>query len=137
VIGSRFDSGREVFDPKHGAIFPTELESSLFDLDGKTRYLSELSAGDPVLLVDFNGHTTVCTVGRVKIEKRPLMLVTALVGDKSVSTIVQNAETIRLTAPDGQPVSIVSLNPGDQILVATEEAGRHFGHKIEESIVER
>ena len=105
--------------------------------DGKTRYLSELRAGDPVLIVDFNGHTTVGTVGRIKIEKRPLMLVAALVDGKPVTAIVQNAETIRLTAPDGQPVSIVNLNPGDQVLVATEAAGRHFGHKIEETITEK
>jgi len=105
--------------------------------DGKTRYLSELNAGDPVLIVDFNGHATVGTVGRIKIEKRPLMLVAALVDGKPVTTIVQNAETIRLTAPDGQPVSIVNLNPGDQVLVATEAAGRHFGHKIDETITEK
>lgn len=105
--------------------------------DGKTRYLSELSAGDPVLIVDFKGQTTVGTVGRIKIEKRPLMLVTARVDENLVSTIVQNAETIRLTAPDGRPVSIVNLNPGDRILVATEAAGRHFGHKIDESITEK
>jgi 3-dehydroquinate synthase II len=105
--------------------------------DGKTRYLSELGAGDPVLIVDFNGHTTVGTVGRIKIEKRPLMLVAALVDNKTVTTILQNAETIRLTAPDGKPVSIVNLNPGDQVLVATEAAGRHFGHKIEETITEK
>jgi 3-dehydroquinate synthase II len=105
--------------------------------DGKTRYLSELLAGDPVLIVDFNGQTTIGTVGRVKIEKRPLMLVKALAGGKEITTIVQNAETIRLTSPDGQPVSIVNLNPGDPVLVAVEDAGRHFGIKIEESITEK
>ncbi len=104
---------------------------------GKTRYLSELSAGDPILIVDFKGTTTIGTVGRIKIEKRPLMLVTAAVGDRKITTILQNAETIRLTNPEGKPVSIVNLEPGDRILVATEESGRHFGHKIEEAITER
>jgi len=104
---------------------------------GKTRYLSELTAGDPVLIVDFNGNTTIGAVGRVKIEKRPLMLVKALIESKPITTIVQNAETIRLTAPDGLPVSIVTLKPGDRILVATEEAGRHFGHKVDETITEK
>lgn len=105
--------------------------------DGKTRYLSELQAGDPVLIVDFTGRTRVGTVGRIKIEKRPLMLVKVRVGEKLVTTILQNAETIRLTAPDGKPVSIVELKPGDPVLVAIEAAGRHFGHKIEESITEK
>ena len=105
--------------------------------EGKTRYLSELSAGDPVLIVDFNGDTATGIVGRLKIEKRPLMLVKAVAGDKEMTTIVQNAETIRLTDPEGKAVSVVNLSPGDKILVAMEEGGRHFGMKIEESITEK
>jgi 3-dehydroquinate synthase II len=104
---------------------------------GKTRYLSELSAGDPVLIVDFNGDTTTGIVGRLKIEKRPLMLVKAVAGGKEMTTIVQNAETIRLTDPEGNAISVVNLSPGDKILVAMEEGGRHFGMKIEESITEK
>ena len=103
----------------------------------KTRYLSELAAGDEVLVVDYHGRTLAATVGRVKIEKRPLMLVSATHEGKDFSTIVQNAETIRLTRPDGEAVSVVQLAPGDQILVALEEAGRHFGHKVAESIMEK
>jgi 3-dehydroquinate synthase II len=104
---------------------------------GKTRYLSELSAGDPVLIVDFNGDTATGIVGRLKIEKRPLMLIKAVADDKEMTTIVQNAETIRLTDPEGKAVSVVNLSPGDKILVAMEEGGRHFGMKIEESITEK
>ena len=104
---------------------------------GKTRYLSELSAGDQVLIADFQGNTTVGTVGRLKIEKRPLMLVKALAGGNAVTTILQNAETIRLTDPEGKPVSVVSLKPGDKVLVAIEESGRHFGLKIDETITEK
>ncbi len=104
---------------------------------GKTRYLSELSAGDPVQLIDYAGKTTVGIVGRLKIEKRPLMLITAAVDGKEITTILQNAETIRLTDPKGEPVSVVSLKPGDDVLVATEEGGRHFGMKIDETITEK
>ena len=104
---------------------------------GKTKYLSELSAGDQVLIVDFKGNTTTGIVGRLKIEKRPLMLVKAVIGDKEISSIVQNAETIRLTDPQGKALSVVSLVPGDKVLAAVEEGGRHFGIKIEESITEK
>jgi len=104
---------------------------------GKTRYLSELSAGDQVLIVDFKGETTTGIVGRLKIEKRPLMLVKAVAGGKEMTTIVQNAETIRLTDPEGKAMSVVNLSPGDKILVAMEEGARHFGMKIEESITEK
>ena len=54
----------------------------------KTRYLSELSAGDSVMIVDFNGNTTSGIVGRLKIEKRPLLLLSAKAGDSQVTTIL-------------------------------------------------
>lgn len=104
---------------------------------GKTRYLSELNSGDEVQLIDFEGKTSVGIVGRVKIEKRPLMLVKAKTDAGPISTIVQNAETIRLTTAKGNAVSVVSLTPGDKVLVALETAGRHFGHKIDETIMEK
>jgi len=103
----------------------------------KTMYLSELSAGDRVLIVDFKGNTTVGIVGRLKIEKRPLMLVKAVFDGKEITCIVQNAETIRLTDPEGKALSVVSLVPGDKVLVALEEGGRHFGIKIKESITSK
>ena len=104
---------------------------------GKTRYLSELVAGDPVLCVDYRGLAYEATVGRVKIERRPLLLVTAETEIGEIATLVQNAETIRLTAPDGEPRSVVSLERGSEVLVALESAGRHFGHKVEETIWEK
>ena len=104
---------------------------------GKTRYLSELTAGDPVLCVDYRGLAYEATVGRMKIERRPLLLVTAETETGEITTLVQNAETIRLTAPDGEPRSVVSLERGSEVLVALESAGRHFGHKVEETIWEK
>lgn len=104
---------------------------------GKTRYLSELCSGDQVMIVDYRGNTTTGVVGRLKIEKRPLMLVSATVEGQPINTILQNAETIRLTDPDGNPVSIVNLKEGDKVLVAMETGGRHFGMKIEETITEK
>jgi 3-dehydroquinate synthase II len=103
----------------------------------KTRYLGELKAGDEVLVVNHQGRSTPAVVGRVKVERRPLMLVTAEAGGREIATILQNAETIRLTHTDGEAVSIVSLKPGDEVLVALEETGRHFGHKIQETILEK
>lgn len=38
-----------------------------------------------------------------------MMLIKADIDGKEVTTIVQNAETIRLTSPDGEPLSVVSL----------------------------
>jgi len=104
---------------------------------GNTRYLSELAAGDAVLVAAADGSTRPAVVGRVKVERRPLALVRAEAGGDSFTTILQNAETIRLVTPEGQPVSVVALQPGDEVLVALERAGRHFGMKIEETIDEK
>ncbi len=103
----------------------------------KTKYLGELKAGDEVLIVNYQGRTAPAVVGRVKVERRPLMLVAAEASGQEIATILQNAETIRLTRPNGEAVSIVTLKPGDEVLVALEATGRHFGHKIQESILEK
>lgn len=103
----------------------------------KTKYLGELKAGDETLIVNHQGKTAAAVVGRVKVERRPLMLVAAEALDQEITAILQNAETIRLTRPNGEAVSIVTLKPGDEVLTALEETGRHFGHKIQETILEK
>jgi len=102
----------------------------------KTRYLSELKGGDEVSLVNRDGVARTAVVGRVKIEKRPMMLVTADVEGQNASTLLQNAETIKLVGEDG-PISITDLKPGDRVKLYLEGGGRHFGMSIDESIIER
>ena len=103
----------------------------------RTCYLEELGAGDAVLIVDAKGATSMATVGRVKIEVRPLLKITAATEDRSGEIFLQNAETIRLVRPDGSPVSVVTLEKGDEILCRSDMAGRHFGMRINEAIEER
>lgn len=104
---------------------------------GKTKYLSELKAGDEVMVVDFKGATQPAVVGRAKVEKRPLILVEAEAAGEVFSVILQNAETIRLTTPQGAPISVVELTRGSEVLVSLEQAGRHFGMKVQETIKEK
>ncbi len=103
----------------------------------KTCYLEELSAGREVLIVDKAGKTSLATVGRVKVEVRPMLLISARTSDGAEGKIfLQNAETIRMVLKDGSPVSVVSLNVGDEILCRLDTAGRHFGMRIQEDIKE-
>jgi 3-dehydroquinate synthase II len=104
--------------------------------EGRTKYLSELKAGDEVLLVKHDGVTSVGYVGRNKIERRPLLLVEAEAEGQRVSLILQNAETIRLTDPKGQAMSVATLKPGDRVLAHLQEGGRHFGVAVKETITE-
>jgi 3-dehydroquinate synthase II len=102
---------------------------------GKTRYLSELRSGDPVALVGSDGATRVSSVGRCKIERRPLVLLEATDGRGRYSTILQNAETVKLAGPDGA-VPVSAAKKGDRVYARLESGGRHFGMKIEETISE-
>ena len=90
-----------------------------------------------VLVSGATGRSHPATVGRVKIERRPLLLVEAEAEGRRFSLILQNAETIRLVRPDGSAISVVDLKVGDVVLGHLETGGRHFGHAIEETIVEQ
>ncbi|MCD5409773.1 MAG: 3-dehydroquinate synthase II [Methanocellales archaeon] len=103
----------------------------------KTKYLSELEAGDEVLIVNSRGASKKAIVGRVKIERRPLMLIEAEVEGTKIKTILQNAETIKLVTKDGKPKAVTMLKKGDEVLAYYEGGGRHFGMKIDETIVEK
>ena len=103
----------------------------------KTRYLSELAAGDEALVVDHEGKTRTAYVGRSKVERRPMMLVRAEVEGVGIGVVLQNAETIRLTAPGGAAVSVAVLKPGDEVLAYLMGGARHFGMKVEESLKEK
>ena len=105
--------------------------------DGKTAYLSDLKAGDRVMVQGATGRCRIATVGRVKIEQRPLLLIEAEHNGSLVSMVLQNAETIRLAKPDGTAVSVAALQPGDVVLGATDTAGRHFGMAVNETILEK
>jgi len=103
----------------------------------KTRYLSELKAGDDILIVDREGKTRPSSIGRVKIEWRPMLLIEAEREGKRVKTIVQNAETIRMVTEEGSK-SVRELDQGDEVLVHIEEGGRHFGTLVkEETVIEQ
>ena len=105
--------------------------------NGETKYLSEVKSGDQVLVVNFKGTSYPAVVGRAKIEKRPLVLVESEESGQTASTILQNAETIRLTAPSGKAVSLIDLKEGSEVLIYREDAGRHFGIEINETITEK
>jgi 3-dehydroquinate synthase II len=103
--------------------------------DGRTRYLSELKSGEEVVLVDSHGSTRASSVGRCKIERRPMLIIEATDGESVHSTIVQNAETVRLVGPAGS-ISVADIGPGDEVYARLESGGRHFGMKIDETIRE-
>lgn len=118
-------------------LVPSENKDEIY----RTKYLSELKGGDRVIVVNTNGEARNITVGRVKIETRPMLRLELEIdkqGKKiNISYIGQNAETIRLVNSDGEPVSIVDIKVGDEVLVHIGPGATHFGTKINETIVEK
>ena len=104
---------------------------------GRTRYLMELEGGDEVEIVRWDGRVRQSYVGRVKIERRPMLLIRAEVDGEEGTVILQNAETIKLVSPDGEHVSVSGLRPGDEVLVWLGTKSRHFGMEVDEFIIEK
>jgi 3-dehydroquinate synthase II len=114
------------------------LSMYTFGSMNQTRYLSDLRAGEQVLVVDRNGKVRIADVGRVKIELRPLILIEAEAEGKRIKTILQNAETIRLVTKNNS-IPVTELKANDEVLVhMTKGGGRHFGVAVdEETVIER
>ncbi|MGI0059606.1 MAG: 3-dehydroquinate synthase II, partial [Nitrosotalea sp.] len=132
-VGSSFTSPRP-FRVNAGAVHCYTLSP-----DGTTNYLSELETGSEVLVINSHGKARRATVGRCKIESRPMLMIKAQIGDEVGGIIAQNAETIRFVRPNGHLVSVTHLKKGDIVLAYSKPAtGRHFGMEVDdEYIVEK
>ncbi len=106
--------------------------------DGTTSYLSELKMGDEVMVVNSNGDSRNCVVGRVKIEKRPFILFRwKNENDNEAGVLLQQAETVRLISESRELVSVTELVPGMQLLGWNGGAGRHVGQTISAKVEEK
>lgn len=132
-VGSSFTSPRP-FRVNAGAVHCYTLSP-----DGTTKYLSEVETGTEVLILDSKGKARRVTVGRSKIERRPMLMIKAKTGGEIGSIIAQDAETIRFVKPNGRLVSVTHLKKGNSVLVYAKTAtGRHFGMEVaDEYILEK
>ena len=104
----------------------------------KTAYLSELKSGDEVLVFNTVTHRErSVTIGRLKIERRPMIRVEASVSERTFSVFLQNAETVRLLAPPGRTgasLPVTDLQKGNTILVRLLQGARHTGIAVDEAV---
>jgi 3-dehydroquinate synthase II len=130
-VGSSFTSPRP-FRVNAGAVHCYTLSP-----DGTTKYLSELETGAEVLVINSKGNARRATVGRSKIERRPMLMIKAQTDDEEVGGIIaQDAETIRFVKPGGHLVSVTHLKKGDTVLVHAKTAtGRHFGMEVSDEYI--
>ncbi|MGI0053799.1 MAG: 3-dehydroquinate synthase II [Thermoplasmata archaeon] len=130
AAGSRYTRPRP-FRVNAGA-----AHSYLLLASGETRYLSELVSGEAVLAAHAPGSVRSVRVGRLKIERRPLLRLEAEDGEARPTLFVQEAETVRLITPDG-PRAVTELARDDALLARRLPPARHLGIAVDESLRER
>ncbi|MFJ4713588.1 3-dehydroquinate synthase II family protein [Streptomyces sp. NPDC088785] len=114
------------------------IHSYTLGQDERTNYLSELKAGSKVTAVDIHGHTRLVTVGRVKIESRPLISIDAVAPDgRTANLILQDDWHVRVLGPGGTVLNSTELRPGDKVLGYLPVADRHVGYPINEFCLEK
>ncbi|OLS20645.1 MAG: 3-dehydroquinate synthase [Candidatus Heimdallarchaeota archaeon LC_2] len=110
---------------------------SLYTLNGqKTNYLSELEAGSEVSIVDRNGQVRKERIARVKIERRPMILVKLKYDQREYSVVLQDAETVRLVNNEGS-LPINEIKVGMMVFGHISKSARHFGMKVDEFVEEK
>ena len=128
--GSSFTSPRP-FRVNAGAVHCYTLSP-----DGTTNYLSEVETGSEVLILNSKGTARRATVGRSKIERRPMLMIKASANGEIGGIIAQDAETIRFVKPNGSLVSVTHLKKGDTVMVHAKPAtGRHFGMEVSDEYI--
>lgn len=130
AVGSRFSR------PRPFRVNAGSAHSYVLMADGSTRYLAELTGGDAVLSTEPNGTSRSVRVGRVKVERRPLLAVTADDGGTPRTLFLQEAETVRVSAESGR-VAMTDLKAGTTIFGVRLPPARHLGRSVDEAIEER
>jgi 3-dehydroquinate synthase II len=105
--------------------------------DGKTKYLSELTSGDEVAILSSSGNKKKATVGRLKVETRPLLLIRFEVPGSEGQIVVQQAETVRFISPSGGTISVTQAKEGDKISILTDNRARHVGFALHAEVKEK
>ncbi|WP_422747625.1 3-dehydroquinate synthase II family protein [Mycobacterium sp. WMMD1722] len=114
------------------------VHSYVLTPDNRTRYVSELRAGQPILAVRTDGSVREVRIGRVKIERRPLISINATTpGGATINVIAQDDWHVRLLGPGKTVNNVTELRPGDRLLGYVPTASRHVGLPITEFCDER
>lgn len=114
------------------------LHSYVLGQENRTNYLSELKAGHTALAVRADGRTRRIVVGRIKLESRPMLSISATSPEGvPVNLIVQDDWHVRVLGPGGSVLNVTELKPGDQLLGYVGTDKRHVGWPVGEFCVEK
>ena len=105
--------------------------------DGTTKYLCEIISGDEVAIISAQGNMRAAVVGRLKIERRPLIqLFWSDDNGKEGHTFLQQAETVRLIEKPGIPTQVTEMEVGMELIGSSDPFGRHLGLAISAEVRE-
>ena len=104
--------------------------------DGRTKYLSELKSGERIAVVNSNGDVRGSVIGRLKIERRPFVMINYRCGEINGQIILQQAETIRMIGKKGM-ISTTKVKVGDKVLTRLDGQMRHIGRGLQGTMIER
>ena len=114
------------------------VDAYTYMADGTTKYLSELTSGDEILVTRYNGASRKAIIGRMKIETRPFILLRFKDENANEGHVfIQQAETVRLVLQNGEACSVTDLSVGDCIFGHSSTSTRHVGQSISASSEER
>jgi 3-dehydroquinate synthase II/3-amino-4-hydroxybenzoic acid synthase len=113
------------------------VHSYLVAPGNKTHYLGDLQKRMKTLVVASDGTCREATVGRVKIERRPLILIEFRDGETQGSIVVQADWHVRIMGADGEPINVTHCKPGTRLLGWATDEARHCGNAIAEDLIER
>ena len=105
--------------------------------DGSTRYLSELQSGDEVAVLSSDGSKRGAVIGRLKVERRPFIMLRFSTPMSEGQIMLQQAETVRLISTSGEAFSVTQIEEGMEILVLNETSMRHIGQAVPGEVAER
>ncbi len=114
------------------------VDAYTYMADGTTKYLSELTSGDEVLITRNDGTLRTASIGRMKIETRPFILL--MFKDENANeghVFIQQAETVRLVLETGKACSVTDLTVGDRFIGHSSTSTRHVGQSISAPSEER
>ena len=114
------------------------IHSYVLMADNSTRYLSELSAGDEVSILSSSGKIRTCVIGRLKIERRPFLLI-RFQSESGIEgqIMLQQAETVRLVSKSGNTISVTDIEVDHEIIIRRDNQMRHIGNALDGEMNEK
>lgn len=123
----------ETYPPRPFRVNVGSIHQYICTENGETKYLSELTAGDRILVTDGKKERYV-TLGRAKIEKRDFVRIEL---ENGITATLQKADSIYISGKN-DALHLLDCTVGEEVTVAVGESiARHKGKAIDEEIKEK